>query len=150
MMICTRLLKLWMYSLPGLLRIFAIRLDSWVRCRFLLFCFSEEDGSYQEFFSEWKNNVHSQSYWIFKWQNKYKFYIACKNFNHYSPKIKFKIYLLLQFWDKCSKIGSYDLGTRIKLLIESMLDLTLRNEKIEFWKLQIWNFQNSIFSLLRP
>ena len=34
---------------------------------FLLFLI-EENGSYREFFSEWKNIVPSQSYWIFKSQ----------------------------------------------------------------------------------
>ena len=68
------------------------------------------------------------------------------------------------FWDKCLKLGSYVLGTKTKLSSDQnfdlgLSDLGLRSENIEFWKLPVaqnpskmgtGNFQNSIFSLLRP
>ena len=53
-----------------------------------------------------------------------QYYTARVNFNHDSPKINFKIYLLLQYFlDKCLKLGSlYVLGTETKLLIEPIFD----------------------------
>ena len=54
----------------------------------LLFLIIEENGSYQELFSEWKNIVPSQN----TYNN-----IAHRNFNRDFPKINFKIYLLLHF-----------------------------------------------------
>ena len=45
-------------------------------------------------------------------------YIARANFNHDSPKMNFRIYLLLQ----CLKLGSYVLGNKTKFLIEPIFD----------------------------
>ena len=74
---------------------------------FLLFLI-EEDGSYQELFSEWKNYVPSQTYIVI------------------SRKSTLKSIFSYSFWDKCFELGSY------ALFIELIVDLGLRSENIEF------------------
>ena len=86
--------------------------DQWtLRSIFTFWLFLlEENVSYQELFSEWKNYVLSQSYRILK-SRKY-IQLHCIQFNRDSRKSSLKSIFSYMFWDKCLKLVSHVLGTK--------------------------------------
>ena len=98
----------------------------------------EENGSYLELFRNEKNLFLVK---VIKYSNRGNTYncicIACANFNRDFPKVKFKIYLLLEsysFWDKCLKLDSYVLRPQkwtYRILKMSTMPKIIRNEIFE-------------------
>ena len=84
---------------------------SYVDFHFLIFLI-EENVSYQERFSEWKNIVPSQSYCTFKSQKS----------------------IFYKFWVRPLKLGNYVLGTKTKLLSEPIFN---KASEVTIWIFEI-------------
>ena len=106
----------------------------------------EENVSYQEIFSEWKNIVPSQSYYIFKSRKQTYNYIAPTNFIVIPQKSSLKYMFSYIFSDKCLKLGSYVLGTKTKLSRDQNFDWGLKI--LQKWALAIFKYPSQVSKFL--